>query len=643
MNEHHTYYIAPGGDDQSPGTKDQPFRTLTRAQAAVRERLERMNGDISVYLRGGEYRLSEPFKLSEKDSGRNGYKVRYSAYMGETATLSGGIPVKGWVQSTDSRGRALWQTSLPELDNTRHLIRDGVSLSRPRSEARETNGWDILKDENLQFWNPIETVSTFDGYLTVFEGYRSKSADMASWRNPSDIEFVYDVGWTHSICPVDSIESDVDGAIIRMRMPCFRDCLIKNGVRIGTPSYYENVFELMDKPGEWYFDRESQILYYFAENGENPNVRDFIIPQAEQLLSIEGTREKRAENIEIDGLTFLHTTWLLPAEFGFAEIQANTTKDPADDAIQHLNYIKPETAVTLSWTCNITFKGNRFSLLGNGAIDIGCGCRETLIEGNVFNQIAGSGVQIGSFHMIDSHPEDEEEIVGENRVENNVFHAIGTEYNGSVAVIAGFTEGTSILHNEISHCSYSGVSVGWGWAYSDPGSETRYVDPTPGDYPRFITPSVMRNNVIAYNHIHHVLQHLHDGGAIYTLSLQPGSSIRGNYIHDNGDASNPYPGEVLVHNSSLPEDHARDREYTRAKGFPGGIYMDEGTGGFEVTDNILHNIPIPIFYHKVLDHRFETNHVHGNTYNISPGDDEFPADAALQAGLLPAFRHLLRS
>src|SRR6185436_21101085 len=52
-------------------------------------------------------------------------------------------------------------------------------------------------------------------------------------------------------------------------------------------------------------------------------------------------------------------------------------------------------------------------------------------------------------------------------------------------------------------------SLGWGWTKTE---------------------NVMRDNVIAYNHIHHYAKHMYDVAAIYTLSSQPGSEIKNNYI-----------------------------------------------------------------------------------------------------------------
>jgi hypothetical protein len=54
----HAYYISPNGDDDNPGTKAAPFKTLMKAQAAA------ASGDV-VYIRGGVY---DDFVISETDN-----------------------------------------------------------------------------------------------------------------------------------------------------------------------------------------------------------------------------------------------------------------------------------------------------------------------------------------------------------------------------------------------------------------------------------------------------------------------------------------------------------------------------------------------------------------------------------------------
>ena len=100
---------------------------------------------------------------------------------------------------------------------------------------------------------------------------------------------------------------------------------------------------------------------------------------------------------------------------------------------------------------------------------------------------------------------------------------------------------------------YTGISVGWGWT-----SET--------------TP--LKNNLIRGNRIHNVMNLLADGAGIYTLSKQPGTSIAENYIFNI--VRSPWAGE---HNIS-------------------GIYLDEGSSLITLTNNLLENVPVGIFFHR---------------------------------------------
>lgn len=68
-------YVAPDGADTNPGTVEQPFRTLYRAQEAVRRTVGGMDGSVVVNLAPGEYRLDRTLEFNELDSGRNGFRV----------------------------------------------------------------------------------------------------------------------------------------------------------------------------------------------------------------------------------------------------------------------------------------------------------------------------------------------------------------------------------------------------------------------------------------------------------------------------------------------------------------------------------------------------------------------------------------
>ena len=82
--------------------------------------------------------------------------------------------------------------------------------------------------------------------------------------------------------------------------------------------------------------------------------------------------------------------------------------------------------------------------------------------------------------------------------------------------------------------------------------------------------------------------------------------------------SPPYPEEIMCHNAGKGHQH---EEYTRQKGFPGGIYMDEASGGMQVRENIIYQTVVPIHYHNIMqEKRFQTNQINKNTINKKPCD-----------------------
>lgn len=139
------------------------------------------------------------------------------------------------------------------------------------------------------------------------------------------------------------------------------------------------------------------------------------------------------------------------------------------------------------------------------------------------------------------------EICTNNIVQNNVMTRCGLYSWCSPAITAYYTKNLSVIHNTIFDVPYSGISIGWGWSmYTD--SDT------------------CRNNFVLYNEVYDHMRICFDGGAVYTLGNQPGSVIRGNYFHDQPN-------------------------------FPGVIYMDEGTEGYTITENVVENGDVSFFIH----------------------------------------------
>jgi hypothetical protein len=124
-----TFYVAPSGNDNNPGTETASFATIDRARLAVRSVSSSMTDDITVYLRAGTHTLSSTVSFDASDSGQNGHRIIYSAYPDEQPHVSGGQQLTGWVPT----GNGLYRASAQGL-NFRQLYVNGVRAQRARTD-----------------------------------------------------------------------------------------------------------------------------------------------------------------------------------------------------------------------------------------------------------------------------------------------------------------------------------------------------------------------------------------------------------------------------------------------------------------------------------------------------------------------------
>lgn len=603
-------YVSPNGHPDASGTKADPLDGMESARKKVQTMNDNMSGDIIVYFEGGEYFVKEKSAFSAKDSGTNGHKVVYKAVPGETPIFTSGVEISGWKDAGDAQRTGLMVADAKDITDTRQVYVDGEMAVRARGNV----------EGNITRYGDKKVYTTYNGDHDAYSGYKVDNLNILDWKNPETLEFVYDISWAHRIVPVDSVEKMSDSEIfIRMEEDSFRTSQIAGGVQANLPSYIENAYELLDEPGEWYFDEEEKKIYYMPKKGQNMSETEVIVPTTEQFFTVEGEVNDKVHDISFEGLNFEYNTWLYPSTHGWPEQQANFAHDPKETYNMHAYSMIPQASIEVKMAERISITGCNFQNLGSAAINILQGTVENVVQQCVFKDISAGGILVGGVNIDDAHPytgegmtienhtHDDRLIVKDNTITNNYFNGIGTEYKGSIGITVGYTDHTVITHNTVRDVAYSGISVGWGWGYWDQGGRFG-DDETPADYPVFPVgdAAVSRNNVIEYNDVSLCMMKLHDGAGIYTLGDMPNSSIRYNLIHDN-------------------------------VGWPGGIYLDQGSGGMTVEENITYNVQVPL-NHNVREYTWGYKNDHpvikdNNYFNISPDMDGYPTELAAQTGV----------
>jgi hypothetical protein len=568
LPEEQCVHVSPGGSDDNTGTLEKPVATIRGANKLLGGK----SGDVCIWLHAGTY--SRGWSFPNSNWARHLY-IR--AWPGDKVTISNGNLVTKWESLRNGQWHAT--TFVGGGGYQFQLFVNGKRAQRARGNF----------PEGATVWGDVEHI---DGVA----GYRLPDDSMAGWGRPEDIMLGYFTSWGHMTCGVSRFERDADGHFIAvMQQPAFYIGLHKEGVRIEYPAYIENAYELLDKPGEYYFFEKDRELIYMPREGEDMNT-------VQSILAFEGNQFIETRNLWIEGVTFADAV-LDSGDNSHMDVQANFTFDPGkiferDGAIVtlHNEYLRSPAAFLLYNARDCRFVHCTFTRFPGAGLDMQRGSRGIVVDGCIFEDIGGSAIQIGDVTTRDHHPTDPKDIVRDNVITNCTIRNCGVEFEGSVGIFVGYANGTVISNNEIHDLPYSGISVGWGWGEEDVGG---------GAYPipyTYATPTPAGANRIEYNHIHNVMQKRDDGGGVYTLGNQPGTVIRGNYIHDNGP------------------------------GGPGGIYLDEGSGYIEITGNVLHHMKNPMNYNNAAQDRRATCFEHDNSFGPTPGDADFPEETAKHAG-----------
>lgn len=596
-----TFYVSPSGNDAAAGTKDAPFKTITQAQKAVRAINGSMTGDIEVILREGTYVLPSTVNFTEADGGKDGHYVRYKAADGEKPLITGGMQITGWTihdeanniwkaEGVDGRFRQLYVNN-----------RKAVRACFPNVIAANEKG-------NGGFDHDFVRLTKVDSSGRAFD----VSADyIKNIKNIEDVEIHLMIAWSENILRLEKAQVNGGTAKLIPKDPERTKLFHRAYPMLGTAFmsnppkqqvfYLENSYDLIDAPGEWYLDEKNQTLYYKPREGESMATAHVVAPRLNTLFNVLGKDTKnKVGYMSFEGLIFAHSNYTRPSEEGFLDLQAanfnvDVLPDPSRGNWEKLNSNKyllwrPDAAFRVENAHHFLVQGNVFSQIAATGLDFVSGTNDDMIQGNAFFEIGAAGIMLGKFYQdstteihIAYNPSDKDEISTRDTVKNNLVTNVTNEHQGAVGIGAGYPRYVVIEHNEVSYTYYSGISIGFGWTKQQ---------------------TAMTNNHVNWNEIHHIARLLCDSGPIYTLSNQgTGSEIQHNYIHDNGTS--------------------KWADYWNVP-----IYLDEGSSGFTVKENVFKNSPAGVGQNQAGQN------------NLQQSNNYYSDEVVNNAGIEKAFRYI---
>jgi len=517
-------YVSPDGSGNSFSTC-QPGK-LTDAIAQVKALTQNQTGDLTVALFGGIYDLKSPLQFSDEDGGKNNFKVIYKpATSSDIPILEGGKKISGW-QPFNSK---LWVADASGIDDCRQMWVNNYRATRAQSnQSYVTRAWD---DKATQY--------SIDGVLLA----KTSVPNFDQLSNLEDVELNFYYNWKQDYIPLASVTTSGNDFLIKPQQPWFAESLIWGGhgvkPRDDVPYFIVNAFELLDKPGEWYFNRQTKKIYYYPRSSDDLAKDVVYVGHLEHILDFKGSSlENKVKNMRFEGLTLRHSSWLQPNEMGYSIKQADgatfgyVSPVPMSPRWSGDRLYQMPGAVVATRASNIELVNNRIAECGAGGIILfGQGNDNWLIQGNNITDISGSGIVIGNYlhdYMNDGNamgddlkPDfmhtmspDKEALCLNDKILNNYIHRIGVEYWGSIGIFSPYHDNLEIAYNEIVDVPYSGVAFG----FFD-GENTGHI------------------LKVHHNKIHYILRKVSDGGAYYTFLYKGHAELNNNYMYDGLDGA----------------------------------------------------------------------------------------------------------
>lgn len=458
------FYVDPErGRDEGMGTSDDPFRSINGAKLYIREYKKKnpMNGNIVVYLRGGEYNESAGVVFEPEDSGENGYHIKYMAYPGEVPKVTSAKRVTDW--------------ELHDEEKNIYVATVGKgTMFQYMSENNEQSVPARWPNEGY-----LHAVSATEGPSKT-EFFAAEN-DIPTMANPTDARvYMWPGGangiymWFSDYYGIGAFDAETG------KINITSDASYVIGT--GTAYYFENAYEFMDMPGEFYNSSDGKV-YYIPRSGDI-NSAEVKYTTSTNVFKFAGTEDKSVTDIDLRGLDISTT------ERGFNTIDIKYGRDIIiDDCYIHES---GKMGVNIENSYDVEVTNSKLENIGQNGVGI--------------YKKGATGY---------------ENLMGYNKAENNIIVNVGSVYGDASGVQINGSDRNYVGHNTIEDSPRFGVCVNGN--KNDVQNKYEYKD--------WGTYTTGRENVVDSNDIGYAMNESQDGGAIYGWQSGNGNVLKRNNIY----------------------------------------------------------------------------------------------------------------
>jgi hypothetical protein len=358
--------------------------------------------------------------------------------------------------------------------------------------------------------------------------------------------------------------------------------------------FVENIFEELNSPSEWYFDKSSRILYFFPPKNINLSTALVEVSTLKNVIELHGTAEKPVRNVQLKNLHFAHT------ERSFMD-----TKEPL---VRSDWTFYRGGAVLFDGTENCNITDCQFADLGGNAIVLSNYNKNDTISGCHIHHIGASAVAfVGDpkavrspsfryelsipYEKLDKTPGPKtNNFPQECTVMDNLIHDVGQMEKQATGVQIELSSSILVSHNSIYNTPRAGINIGDGaWG----------------------------GHILEFNDVFNTVLETGDHGAFNSWGRDRFWYANRKYM-DSIVAVHPElilldaQKQTIIRNNRFRCDHGWD------------VDLDDGSSNYHIYNNVCLNGGLKLregFYRKVENNIMVNNSFHPHVWFKNSGDE----------------------
>ncbi|GAB4023991.1 right-handed parallel beta-helix repeat-containing protein [Spirosoma koreense] len=426
-------FVSPSGSDAQTGTQALPVATLEKALEKVKTAAQ---NEVHIYLRKGTYYLPKPVRITPQLIGTK--RLLISAFQHEPVELNGGRKLTlRWQKSGNGR----WTANVAG-EPFEQLYVNGKKQVLARypnydSTARVFNGTaaDAISRTRASRWkNPA------GGYLHAMHQHEWGDFHYRITGKTGDT-LTYEGGWQNN-----------------------RPMGIHKNQR-----FVENIYEELDAPGEWFYDKATQTLSFMPPSGLDLNKAVVDVSRLKSLVELVGTPTTPLRQVRIRGIRLVNTE--------------RTFMEPYEPLLRSDWMLYRGAAVYLENTENCRIEACELTHLGGNAVLVSRYNRNTAVDGCHIHHVGATAIGfVGDTSAVRSPAFRYEQFVPyadmdlrpgpkNNRypanctASDNLIHHTGEIEKQSTGVEISMASDIVVRHNTIYQLPRAGINIGdgtWG-------------------------------------------------------------------------------------------------------------------------------------------------------------------------------------